>query len=193
MPKIEKIQKIWYTHYMQIFYTWNIQDSNLFLKQILQNYFHITEYILKQNIYGKKYILLPNDTTPIHFSITHSKCLLAIAFFMDIVGVDTEYINKKIPVSILRLLTEQEKKECTSNYNFFKNWTAKESFIKLHGKSILEDFKHISYSNKKLLYYGESMLCHFQFIKIKNIDDIYILAICTMQEINSIKLIEIKK
>ena len=192
MLKIEKIKKVCYTNCMQVFYTWNKQNSSQFLKLLLQNYFNITEYTLQKNTYGKKYILLPNGTIPLHFSITHSKNLLAIAFYTEAIGLDAEYIRTKIPQSILHTFTEQEQKECTTSYNFLKNWTAKESYIKLQGKSILQELKKLSYSNQQLTYCEKLVSYHLEFQEIKNKDDIYILAICTKEVTDSIHLTEIK-
>ena len=177
---------------MHIFYTWKKQNSTQFLNELLNKYFHITDYIIQKTTLGKKYIVLSNDKKPLEFSITHSKNFLAIAFHTCAVGIDSECIRAKYPESIFKKMSIAEQEECKTSYDFFKNWTAKESFVKLKGQSILDEFKALNYTKNRLTYSGKVVPCQIYFKELRYENDVYILAICTERKVDKIYFEEIK-
>ena len=91
----------------------------------------------------------------IHFSIAHSKELAVCAVHDFPVGIDVEFIcplDLRVTrfactegdLEFLNTASTQTEKELL----FFKLWTAKEAFIKFHGK-VLADLKTVEYRDIK--------------------------------------------
>ncbi len=91
----------------------------------------------------------------IHFSIAHSKELAVCAVHDFPVGIDVEFIRPldlrvtrfactEGDLDFINTASTQTEKE----YLFFKLWTAKEAFIKFHGK-VLADLKTVEYRDIK--------------------------------------------
>ena len=88
------------------------------------------DYIIKQNEYGKPYLI----NNKFYYNISHSNEYVALGISNSDVGIDIEYDNK-------------------DNINY-KEWTTKESFFKLIGKGLLmndEDYK-IDYNSNIINY-----------------------------------------
>ncbi len=91
----------------------------------------------------------------IHFSIAHSKDMVICAVHDFPVGIDVEFI-RPLDLRVTRFAcTERDLDFINSGKDqkeiellFFKLWTAKEAFIKLHGK-VLADLKTIDFENIK--------------------------------------------
>lgn len=86
---------------------------------------------------GKPRVLAPD--TPPHFSISHSKRHVACAFSRYSVGVDIEHIDRKLNVSVSKVLSEPERQHLNSvapedrKVVFFEIWTMKEAALKAFG------------------------------------------------------------
>lgn len=105
------------------------------------------DVIINRTENGKPYC----ENAEIHFSISHCKDLVVCAVHRFPVGVDIEFIRpldlritkfactEKDLILINELETDSEKE-----IMFFKLWTAKEAFIKFHGK-VLADLKTVDY------------------------------------------------
>lgn len=191
MPKIENLKKICYTLSMQIFYSWTAKNSIQFLDCLLKRYFNIIDYTLCSGTFGKKYIILANGKIPLHFSITHSKNLLAIAFFKEAIGIDAEWLQNAMPKTIFKNLSHEEQQECATAENFYKNWTAKEAFVKLHGKSMLQEVRKLNFIGQELFYAQQKADCFLQFNKLYYQKEAYIVALCTQRQTQSVLFTEI--
>ena len=96
---------------------------------------------------GKPYC----ENVDIHFSISHSKDMVVFAVDSNKIGVDVEFI-KEIDFRITKFacnpqdmaIFESTQDEKEKRDIFFKIWTAKEAYIKYHGK-ILADIRDVVY------------------------------------------------
>ncbi len=95
------------------------------------------------------------ENVDIHFSISHSKDMVICAVSNSRIGVDVEFI-REIDFRITKfacnerdmLLLDSQKEEKERTELFFKIWTAKEAYIKYHGK-ILADIRDAVYEEIK--------------------------------------------
>ncbi len=95
------------------------------------------------------------ENANIHFSIAHSKDMVVCAVDDFPIGIDVEFI-RPLDMRITRFAcTDKDLEFINSSKDqkekellFFKLWTAKEAFIKFHGK-VLADLKTIKYEDIK--------------------------------------------
>lgn len=120
---------------------------------------------------GKPYI----EGNELHFSLSHSGNKGVVAFSENPVGVDLEYIKNRAYPSVLSRFTEREKTEITSQEEFFKHWTAKEAFIKMHGFTLASALKYTEYFGGQIYFKGEKQPCEISHYKLGKTG---ILAIC---------------
>ncbi len=87
---------------------------------------------------GKPYF---KDLLNLHFSISHTKNALAVAFSSSPIGIDAELLREvNLKASKKFCSPEEQKYIGTSLKRFFEIWTKKEAFIKLKGLK-LKDIK----------------------------------------------------
>ena len=105
------------------------------------------------------------DYPEIHFNLSHCKRAAACVVSNNEVGVDVQDV-RRIPDKVAkRVLTESEYKIFTTaqapDEYFCEIWTIKESFVKLTGRGIREDFRNIPVKSitDKTLYRGEGYFC----------------------------------
>ena len=91
---------------------------------------------------GKPYI----ESNPLYFSLSHSGKYGVIALSEKPVGADIESLEKKRNFKLItKSFTERENAVISSIFpRFLENWTAKESYIKLLGKT-LKDIKNLEF------------------------------------------------
>lgn len=106
------------------------------------------DIIIKRTENGKPYC----ENLNIHFSIGHCKDFVVCVVNDSPVGVDIEFI-RPLDLRVTRFAcTEKDLaflNSCDENQkelNFFRLWTAKEAFIKFHGK-VLADLKTVDYES----------------------------------------------
>lgn len=66
----------------------------------------------------------------IHFSLTHTKGLVACAIGNTAVGVDAELAARSASPRLVRRIASEAERE---QFDFIELWTLKECYIKLHG------------------------------------------------------------
>ncbi len=106
----------------------------------------LTKFVAK-NIYGRSNtdIVLHGDKPEfvlkgLHFSISHSKNIVLVAFNNSEIGVDVEYMRPRNFEKILKRCNSNEKNP-TREY-FYKFWTVREAEIKL-GRDITSLFSTV--------------------------------------------------
>lgn len=107
------------------------------------------DLIIRRTENGKPFC----ENAPIHFSIGHSKDMVVCGIHHSPIGVDVEFI-RPLDLRITRFAcTEKDldfincgEDQKEKELRFFRLWTAKEAFIKFHGK-ILADLKSIDYES----------------------------------------------
>lgn len=105
------------------------------------------DVIINRTENGKPYC----ENAEMHFSISHCKDLVVCVVHRFPVGVDIEFI-RPLDLRVTRFACTHKDLEFINSAEdegekerrFFKLWTAKEAYIKLHGK-VLADLKTIDY------------------------------------------------
>jgi len=142
----------------------------------------------KTDIYNKPYLDSFDD---IHFNISHSDCLVAVAISNSPVGIDVEKI-RKMDINQLKSAFSCNEQAVLHNlppnkqrHELFKIWTMKESIAKYIGKGMHIPFNQISLEfaigdSKNEYYYrteGQDA-----FIYTDYLEDEYCLSICSQKE-----------
>lgn len=122
----------------------------------------------------------------INFNISHSKNLVVGVTSNLKIGCDIEKVVNT-PFKIMdRIFTENEVNFVNSgkdlderSQNFFRIWTAKESYLKMTGEGIIKDLKSLEVDpiRKKIKRNGIEEACDLFFISLKN----YELTICSLK------------
>lgn len=133
---------------IKVYLTTKTTSSEDFAREILTDHYHISFKEFSQTKYGKPYI----KCCPIKFNLSHSDKYTVLAVSSSEVGIDCELIKDKKHESILNRFSPEELSETTTPSAFFENWTAKESYIKLLGKSLAKELKNIKYIGGKIIY-----------------------------------------
>jgi len=120
------------------------KDAHNGLREILAKYVHQSpkEIIFTKTNSGKP---LLKHFPELHFNLSHSEDIALCAISKNPVGIDVEYLDKKInfldiaqrffnntEYDILKAITDKEK----LNLAFFKLWTQKEAYLKSQGKGV---------------------------------------------------------
>lgn len=85
------------------------------------------------------------ENSPLFFSVSHSKEYTTVAFFNEEIGIDLQdRRNCKEKSIVKKFFHPDEQKAYLNGYDFFKIWTAKESYVKQKGTGIDKDFKNFS-------------------------------------------------
>ena len=156
---------------------YSIEKSNTpsveWVKRILEDEYSIPQPQIVRNEHGKPYML----SKQVHFSVTHTKERLFIAFSSKNIGLDAESLDRKVNYSSIlqSYFSEIEGSEIANTQDFLRHWVAKESFIKYMGSTIAHDFKKINYIDGRLTYCGSPTKAHLQFLQIEE----YLLAVCS--------------
>jgi 4'-phosphopantetheinyl transferase len=138
---------------------------------------NITQPIFNVNKYGKAYI---SNYDNIHFNLSHSNKLVLCAISDMEVGVDTEYIDPEIDLSIARHYFYNSEYENIMNAQnpsdeFFRYWVLKESYMKYTGLGF-----HLNLDSFEIMIGDEITIKHdntlkFRLFEIRG----YKLAICS--------------
>lgn len=128
--------------------------SETAVKDILVKYFQIENAQIERGDHGKPFLVGGKDI-PLFFSIAHTDNKLFIAVSNENVGIDAEYIDRKVDYSfIVKRFSPNERMEIVDTQTFLRHWTAKESAVKWLGGSLAHDLHKLRFE-KDILYYGE--------------------------------------
>ena len=89
---------------IDIYYTYVHIDSERFTKFILARYYNIPNAPICKSINGKPYI----PGRKIHFNLTHSRSMTALAVGKKRVGFDCESLSGKARPAVLKKFTERD-------------------------------------------------------------------------------------
>lgn len=120
--------------------------SSLLLKRSLAQYgVNEKDVEYAYNEYGKPYL---KSFPSIHFSISHSGTMAAVAFSSRAVGCDIEILRPYDDDVSRACFTPSERKDILSMrdsaYGFTRLWTAKESFLKALGTGLALPMQSVS-------------------------------------------------
>lgn len=109
----------------------------------------ITDYEVKYTKTGKPYV------DGIHFSISHSERLVAVAVSENEIGLDVQYIKSVREKTVNRVCNERELAKIANSENkdkaFCKIWACKESYVKMTGEGLTKDYDKIPYCANTLV------------------------------------------
>ncbi len=115
---------------IRLYYTFSNPESDDFITASLKSFTDKDSFIIKRTKNGKPF------TEEVFFSLSHTDGLTVCAVSYDEVGVDCEKVRainnkEKILAKFIKKTTEN-----LSDSEFFKQWTAFESRVKLFGEGI---------------------------------------------------------
>ncbi len=145
------------------------QDSLSWAKIVLKKHFGVKNptFLIGRN--GKPYL----ENSPLFFNLSHSGNLLILAVATQEVGIDVQEKREKHYSSIQSRLTLAEQKE-----DFFRLWTAKESYVKYRGETLASLLKTLTFEQGVLYENGERAQVCLSFIE----EEFYTVCICTHEQ-----------
>jgi holo-[acyl-carrier-protein] synthase len=155
--------------------------SHDFLFYVLNRYYGIaaSEKDLKKSPCGKLYL----EGSAIHFNLSHSKDVVALAVGNSPVGLDVEKMRDK---NFSKVANVYFGNSATDAESFFTLWTKAESFVKYRAGTLLTDLKKIRIEGEKLFYDGAPADAPTATLKMKD----FILSVTSQEEIADV--IEVK-
>lgn len=106
------------------------------------------EYDYRQEENGKPYI---SDKPDFHFSLSHSGDYVLCAWDLDEIGADLQCMDREVKDTLAKkVMTAEEYRMYTAmpqqkqKTEFYRIWTIKESYCKLTGKGLSQDFRDIA-------------------------------------------------
>lgn len=135
---------------IEIYYTKNVflhEKTKILIARRLQK-----DFTIERSANGKPYI----TGNPLFFSLTHSRGKAMIALCDKPVGIDLEFSDGRKNFShILSRFTRRERLEIGADaVEFYKNWTAKEAFVKMIGGTLANDLGKLEFTGGRLLFNG---------------------------------------
>jgi len=100
------------------------------------------------------------ENKSVYFSVSHSKEYTAIAFCEKEIGIDLQDKRTLKNDIAKRYFHPDEQKALLSGYDFYKIWTAKESYVKFTGTGIDESFKNFSIFDLNYFTYSDVVPSH---------------------------------
>lgn len=115
--------------------------SELLLRKILLDQFHLDDVTITTNKQGKPYLSLHSD---IHFNLSHSGEWCVCIVGKEQIGIDIEYIDV-IPESMIFSIISDEELEYADGLQhlFYEKWTVLESYLKMIGTGLHLPLKSI--------------------------------------------------
>lgn len=156
---------------MKVFYTRKEKNSEAFCKKILRERYGVEPEILRGEN-GKPYLA----DSPLKIGISHSGELLALAVGDCEVGLDIELRREIQRCSLLRRMDEREREE-----DFFRLWTAKESYVKYRGSTLAHMLESLVFYGGVLYENGVPAPVFLTYFEIEN----YAFTLCTAQKIQA--------
>ena len=155
---------------LELYYTLDPIGSDEFIRFILRRYYNIPNPTICKTIHGKPYLL----KSKICFNLTHSKGLTALAVGKHQIGFDCESLSGKPRPAVLSKFTEREKGEILTVQDFYRHWTARESYIKYLGEQLAALWRKVEFYRGHIYLRGELTDAHITQFEMDN----YVFSIC---------------
>ncbi len=155
---------------LEIFYTKKPVSSDDFIRRILSEYYNIPNAVICKSIHGKPYL----QKGKICFNLTHSKGLTALAVGKREVGLDCESLAGKARPAVLAKFSERERGEIFSVPDFYRHWTARESYVKYLGEQLAALWRKVEFYRGKIYLRGEEANVPLLQFEAEN----YVFSIC---------------
>ena len=155
---------------LDIFYTYEKMQSDDFIRLVLSRYYNITNPSICKSFHGKPYL----EGRKIHFNLSHSKGLTALAVGKKRVGLDCEGLTGKARPAVLAKFSERERAEIFSTQDFYAHWTARESYVKFYGESLAAWWRKVEFFDKKIWFCGAQTDAKISQFELEG----YVFSIC---------------
>ncbi len=157
-------------------------SSKELLSRILAQFYKIKNAEIERTKNGKPY--LANREASLHFSISHTKELIFIAFSEDNIGLDAERLDRKVDYEKIRTkFPLDEQKEISSTESFLKHWVAKESVVKYLGGTLAHDLKKLTFTHNVITYESQPLPIAVQFFQFRE----HLLCVCSKQVFSNVE------
>ncbi len=168
----------------KIFYADNsVYSSHEVLKKCLSEFFGIQSAEILRNENGKPYL----QNGP-HFSITHTNSRVYIAFSKECIGIDAEFLSRKIDfASIVKKFPDNEQAEILTAEDFLRHWTVKESAVKFLGGTLAHDLKKLCFCQNRLIYKNTVFPAAVTLLQHEG----YILSVCGSEHFKNTEFIQL--
>ena len=100
---------------------------------------------------------------PLFFSLSHKDDKAVIAISDKPVGADLEVFKDNLHPSLLSRFSLREQGEICGEWDFLRNWTAKEAFIKMKGETLAKFLKRLEYFGGNIYLDGVKQNCKIEF------------------------------
>ena len=178
LNKINKISKFRF----DIDYNRSLYAELLVLMSLNKNFgLKVNSINILYNDAGKPYI---KNYQNLNLSIAHSGSYVTVATSLFAVGIDIE-VKSKINFQIIsdRYFTEEEQSYIKSRTDFYKVWTAKESYIKLRGVCLKDGLRYFSLrenGKNRFIVKKNNLLTQYYIRCFENYKN-HILSVCSEQ------------
>lgn len=159
-------------------------SSKELLSRILAQFYKLENAEIERTKNGKPY--LANGTFPLHFSVSHTKELIFIAFSESNIGLDAEPLDRKVDYEkISAKFSYEEQKEISSTETFLTHWVAKESAVKYLGGTLARDLKKLAFTRDVITYENQPLPIIARFFQIQG----HVLCVCGKQDFKNVEFI----
>lgn len=100
----------------------------------------------------------------VHFNLSHSGELCAVALSDAPVGVDMELMRGRVRAAVLNSFTRRERGEIADERGFLAHWTAREAYVKLVGGRIWEYVRRLEFADGRLFLDGSAVREQVKFL-----------------------------
>lgn len=136
---------------LEIFYTKKPVHSDAFIAKILRTYYNMPNAEIRKSIHGKPYLVKGK----LCFNLTHSKGLTALAVGKHEIGFDCESLAGKPRPAVLAKFSDRERSEIVTVQDFYRHWTARESYIKYLGEQLAALWRKVEFYKGCIYLRGE--------------------------------------
>ena len=158
-------------------------ETDAALKYILSNHYGIKNAVILRGPNGKPFV----ENAP-HFSVTHTKEKLFIAFSDNPIGLDAELLSREIDyLPILKKFPKRERTEIKNQKDFLTHWVIKESAIKYWGTTLAQSLQKLAFINNHLYYEEKELPLTPQIVEFEN----HLMCICAEEILENSAFIQI--
>ncbi len=167
---VDGTKRVWYNSNMKVYYTRKRESGEAFIRRVLFKRYGVENLVIERGGNGKPYLA----NSPLKIGVSHSGDFTALAVGECEVGLDIELRREIQSSAIARRLSEAEREE-----DFFRLWTAKESYIKYLGSTLAHMLVSLHFYDGVLYENGVPAPVFLTHFEIEN----YCFTLCTAQKI----------
>ncbi|MDE5548104.1 MAG: 4'-phosphopantetheinyl transferase superfamily protein [Clostridia bacterium] len=155
---------------MKVYYTRKRESGEAIIKRVLCERYGVANPQIERGENGKPYLA----NSPLKIGVSHSGEFTALAVGDCEVGLDIELRRDIKSSAIVRRFSEEERAE-----DFFRLWTAKESYVKFLGSTLAHMLPSLKFHGGVLYENGVPAPVFLTYLEIEN----YCFTLCTAESI----------